>query len=158
MSVAPPPQLLQPAKIPQRKLFGPGPSNVREEVTKAQTLPMLGHLHSEFVKVMDDVREGTKYIFQTNNKLTFVVSGTGHCAMECALLNLLEQGEKLLVIKNGLWGERVASLGRRFNLNVEVLTVSEGEVVSKEQLTKVRLLFTSLYLNVVVLIGFGFRL
>lgn len=38
---------------------------------------MLGHLHPEFLRIMDDVREGIKYVFQTKNKLTFAVSGTG---------------------------------------------------------------------------------
>ncbi|CAD5212051.1 unnamed protein product [Bursaphelenchus okinawaensis] len=134
--IVPPDQLLQPVNIPVKKLYGPGPSNVRKEVGEAQTQPMLGHLHTEFLKVMDDVREGVKYVFQTRNPLTFVVSGTGHAGMECALLNCLEAGERLLVIRNGLWGERAASLGKRLNLNVHVLSVPDGEVATLDQFEK----------------------
>ena len=47
---------------------------------------------------MDDVRDGVKYLFQTRNALTFVVSGTGHAGMEAALMNCVERGERLLVV------------------------------------------------------------
>uniref|UniRef100_A0A1I7SWC1 Alanine--glyoxylate aminotransferase n=1 Tax=Bursaphelenchus xylophilus TaxID=6326 RepID=A0A1I7SWC1_BURXY len=134
--ILPPAQLTQPPNIPLKKLFGPGPSNVRKQVGDAQTQPMLGHLHTEFLKVMDDVREGVKYVFQTRNALTFVVSGTGHAGMECAILNCLEAGERLLVVRNGLWGERAANLGKRLNLNVSVLNVADGEVASLNEFRK----------------------
>jgi alanine-glyoxylate transaminase/serine-glyoxylate transaminase/serine-pyruvate transaminase len=86
---------------------------------------------------MDDVREGLKYVFQTKNKLTFAVSGTGHAGMECALLNLLEQGEKILVIRNGLWGERAASLSKRLNFNVQTLSVPDGQVAKLDEFKQV---------------------
>ncbi|CAD5216275.1 unnamed protein product [Bursaphelenchus xylophilus] len=120
--ILPPAQLTQPPNIPLKKLFGPGPSNVRKQVGDAQTQPMLGHLHTEFLKVMDDVREG--------------VNGTGHAGMECAILNCLEAGERLLVVRNGLWGERAANLGKRLNLNVSVLNVADGEVASLNEFRK----------------------
>jgi len=79
---------------------------------------------------MDDVREGLKYVFQTKNKLTTVVSGTGHAGMEAALLNLLEEGERILVVRNGLWGERAASLSKRLKFEVHVLDVPDGKAAS----------------------------
>jgi len=82
---------------------------------------------------MDDVKAGLQYAFQTANSLTFAVSGTGHAGMECAVLNLLEPGETLLVVQNGLWGQRAADLGRRLNLNVIVLSCPEGEVIRLEK-------------------------
>ncbi|KAI6196774.1 RNA binding protein [Aphelenchoides besseyi] len=128
-TVQPPLQLLEPAKIPTKRLHGPGPANLRDEVKNAS-------------KVMDDVREGLKYVLQTNNKLTFVVSGTGHAGMECALLNLLERGEKVLIVRNGIWGERASSLSKRLGFDVEVLNVPDGEAASldafKSTLEKVR--------------------
>ncbi|KAI6243006.1 Alanine--glyoxylate aminotransferase [Aphelenchoides fujianensis] len=129
-AVPAPLQLLEPPKIPEKRLFGPGPSNLRDEIKNALVQPMLGHLHPEFLKVMDDVREGLKYVFQTTNKLTFAVSGTGHAGMECALLNVLERGEKILVVRNGIWGERAASLSKRLGFDVEVLSVPDGQAAS----------------------------
>ena len=50
--VGPPENLSGPIKVPQKTLMGPGPSNVSERVLKAQALPVLGHLHPEFCKVV----------------------------------------------------------------------------------------------------------
>lgn len=82
---------------------------------------------------MDDVKAGLRYAFQTDNSLTFAVSGTGHAGMECAVLNLLEPGETLLVVQNGVWGQRAADLATRLNLNVTVLSCPEGEVIRLDE-------------------------
>lgn len=86
---------------------------------------------------MDDVKAGIQYVFQTDNPLTFAVSGTGHAGMECALLNLLEKGETILVVQNGVWGQRAASLAERLGLKVHRLIVPEGEVIGVDDFAEV---------------------
>ncbi len=82
---------------------------------------------------MDDVKAGLRYAFQTENSLTFAVSGSGHAGMECAILNLLEPGETILVIQNGVWGQRAVDLAKRLNLNVAIVSCAEGEVIPLEE-------------------------
>lgn len=67
-------------------------------------------------QVMDDIKVGIQYAFQTQNRLTLAISGTGHCAMEAALLNLLEHGDTALVAINGIWGQRAADIVRRLGM------------------------------------------
>jgi alanine-glyoxylate transaminase/serine-glyoxylate transaminase/serine-pyruvate transaminase len=62
--------------------------------------------------------------------------------MEAALLNLLEQGETLLVFQNGIWGQRAADLGVRLGLKVERIKVPEGQLVSFDQAKEVFFNFT----------------
>lgn len=64
-------------------------------------------------QVMDEIKAGIQYAFQTQNSLTLAISGTGHCAMEAALLNLLEHSDTALVAINGIWGQRAADIARR---------------------------------------------
>lgn len=130
--INPPMRLMHPIQVPDRLLLGPGPSNMTDEIRSALAAPLLGHLHPEFLEIMDDVKAGLQYAFQTENPLTFAVSGTGHAGMECAMLNLLEPGETILVLQNGVWGQRAADLGRRLNLDVKLLHVGEGQVISME--------------------------
>uniref|UniRef100_A0A8B9TS91 Alanine--glyoxylate aminotransferase n=1 Tax=Anas platyrhynchos TaxID=8839 RepID=A0A8B9TS91_ANAPL len=100
MATIPPPQaLLRPLAVPQRLLLGPGPSNC------APPHPGGGSWMRS--------RQGIQYAFQTRNRLTLAVSGTGHCAMEAALLNLLERGDTVLVAINGIWGQRAADIAGR---------------------------------------------
>lgn len=53
---APPACLLRPMEFPTKTLMGPGPSNCPERVLKAQSLPLLGHLHPEFTQVFYTIR------------------------------------------------------------------------------------------------------
>lgn len=57
--------------------------------------------------------------------------------MECALLNLLEPGEKLLVVENGIWGARAADLGKRLNFQVKKVSVPLGQAITLDAFEKV---------------------
>merc|ERR1712021_47802 len=112
LDVCPPAGLAEPIHVPLKTLAGPGPSNVSDRVLQAQALPTLGHLHPEFCKIMDDIKSGVQYIFQTNNTMTLALSATGHAAMECVMTNMLEPGRTVLIANNCLLAvDTVASLG-----------------------------------------------
>uniref|UniRef100_A0A673N6H5 Alanine--glyoxylate aminotransferase n=1 Tax=Sinocyclocheilus rhinocerous TaxID=307959 RepID=A0A673N6H5_9TELE len=85
--VLPPECLLQPFPVPQRLMLGPGPSNVPTRIAAAGAQPMLGP------PIMNQVKSGIQYAFQTRNRVTLAVSGPGHAAMDCAIFNSLEPGE-----------------------------------------------------------------
>lgn len=116
LPISAPSSLLTPIKIPPRLLLGPGPSNAPPRVLAASALPLLGHMHKEFLKVMDEIMEGLRYVFQTENKVTIAISGTGHAAMEAAIANIVERNDKVLVGINGLWGARVSDLSERYGI------------------------------------------
>ncbi|MCI5058604.1 MAG: alanine--glyoxylate aminotransferase family protein, partial [Flavobacteriales bacterium] len=93
---------------PQLKtLMGPGPSDVYPEVLQALSRPTLGHLDPDFVKMMDEVKELTKYAFQTENELTMIVSAPGSAGMETCFVNLVEPDDKVIVCQNGVFGTRM---------------------------------------------------
>ncbi|XP_014818446.1 PREDICTED: serine--pyruvate aminotransferase isoform X2 [Calidris pugnax] len=127
LHVPPPQSLLRPLTIPERLLLGPGPSNVPARILAAGGQQLLGHMHPEVLQVMDEIKAGIQYAFQTRNQLTLAISGTGHCAMEAALLNLLERGDTVLVAVNGIWGQRAADIARRLGANVHELLKPPGE-------------------------------
>lgn len=122
-------------EVPQRLLMGPGPANAYPRILAAQALPLLGHMHPPFLKIMDEISEGLRYAFQTDSKYTLMVSGTGHAGMEAAIANLLEPGEKILVGNAGIWGERVADLSARYGGDVIELKCPTGTTFSQEELT-----------------------
>ncbi|KAG8508279.1 Serine--pyruvate aminotransferase, mitochondrial [Galemys pyrenaicus] len=113
LRVPPPPALLRPLSLPGRLLLGPGPSNLAPRVLAAGGQQMIGHMHKEMFQIMDAIKQGIQYVFQTQNRLTLAISGSGHCALEAALFNLLEPGDAFLVGVNGMWGQRAAAIGER---------------------------------------------
>lgn len=125
--VPPPEALSKPLSVPKRLLLGPGPSNLAPRVLAAGSLRMIGHMQKEMFQIMDDIKQGIQYVFQTRNPLTLVVSGSGHCAMETALFNLLEPGDSFLVGTNGIWGMRAAEIAGRIGARVHQMPKKPGE-------------------------------
>ena len=111
--VEPPKQLLVPLKVEERLLMGPGPSNAHRRVLDACALPILGLLDPRFCAIMDEVKLGLQYIWQTKNKHTFVLCGTGHSGIEASIINMTERGEKIMICVNGIWGERASDMAER---------------------------------------------
>lgn len=94
----------------QRVLMGPGPSDVSPRVLQAMSAPCIGHLDPYFLSAMDETQELLRYLFQTENRLTIPVSGTGSAAMETCFVNLVEPGDEVVVCVNGVFGTRMSDI------------------------------------------------
>ena len=92
---------------PKRTLMGPGPSNVPQRILDAMARPTIGHLDPAFTDMMEQTKILLRYAFQTENKLTFPVSGPGSVGMETCFVNLVEPGDKVIVCVNGVFGGRM---------------------------------------------------
>jgi len=92
---------------PRRTLMGPGPSDVPQRILDAMARPTIGHLDPAFVDMMEQTKTLLRYAFQTENKLTFPVSGPGSVGMETCFVNLVEPGDKVIVCINGVFGGRM---------------------------------------------------
>lgn len=92
---------------PKRTLMGPGPSDVHARVLEAMARPTLGHLDPEFQVMMEEIKGGLRALFKTENAMTFPVSAPGSAGMEMCFVNLVEPGDKVVVVKNGVFGERM---------------------------------------------------
>jgi alanine-glyoxylate transaminase / serine-glyoxylate transaminase / serine-pyruvate transaminase len=118
-----PPQLAELA-VPPRLLLGPGPANVSPRVQAATLAPLVGHLDPVYLGLMSDVQAGLRYAFQTGNRTTLSLPGTGSAGMEATLCSLLEPGDKVVVGICGYFGNRLAEVAER--CGADVATV-EGE-------------------------------
>lgn len=91
----------------QKLLMGPGPSDVHPRILEAMSRPTLGHLDPDFQDLMEETKAGLKHLFRTENRMTFPVSAPGSAGMEMCFVNLVEEGDTVVVIKNGVFGERM---------------------------------------------------
>ncbi|XP_068176562.1 alanine--glyoxylate and serine--pyruvate aminotransferase a isoform X2 [Antennarius striatus] len=134
ISIPRPKCLQKPLAVPQRHMFGPGPSNVPPRIIEAGAKPVIGHMHPELLQIMDDIKSGIQYIFQTQNPMTLAVSSTGHSAMECAFVNSVEPGDGVLVAVNGLWGERAMDIAERLGSRVNTIVAPPGAFFSNAEI------------------------
>jgi alanine-glyoxylate transaminase/serine-glyoxylate transaminase/serine-pyruvate transaminase len=117
-----------------RILMGPGPSDVHPRVLRAMATPLVGHLDPEFLSLMNETQELLRYVFQTQNPLTFAVSGTGSAGMETCVVNLIEPGDRMIVCVNGVFGQRMVDVARRAGAEVTVLERPWGDVFPLDQI------------------------
>lgn len=98
---------------PRRLLLGPGPSMVHPRVLRALAQPVVGHLDPVFLTVMNEIQNLLRHVFQTNNRFTIAISGTGSAGMEASIVNVVEPGDAVIVGVNGVFGTRLASVVER---------------------------------------------
>ncbi|MDZ7852567.1 MAG: aminotransferase class V-fold PLP-dependent enzyme [Halomonas sp.] len=98
-------------EVPEVLLMGPGPSAVHPETYKAMSVSTLGHMDGQFIDIMDKTSEKLRNLMNTKNAVTFPVSGTGSAGMEAAFVNLVEPGDRVLVLVNGVFGTRMTDVG-----------------------------------------------
>lgn len=107
-------------------LMGPGPSCVPDAVYKALGLPTLGHLDPHFIKIMDAIKDQLKSVMNTGNRLTMPMSGTGSAGMEACFVNLVEPGDRVLILINGVFGKRMQDVASRLGAQVDALEIEWG--------------------------------
>lgn len=116
-------------------LMIPGPTPVPESVMLEIAKHPIGHRSTEFSAILKDVYENLKYVFQTKNPVfVFTSSGTG--AMCAALENLINEGDHVLCLSLGNFGNRWAKIAESRGANVEKIEVDAGEIIDPEVLRK----------------------
>jgi alanine-glyoxylate transaminase/serine-glyoxylate transaminase/serine-pyruvate transaminase len=116
-------------EIKETLLMGPGPSCVYDEVYAALTRPTIGHLDPLFIRIMDAVKEDLKTVVGTSNRLTMPMSGTGSSGMETCFVNLVERGDRVLVLTNGVFGKRMEDVAERLGARVDAVQFEWGTPV-----------------------------
>ena len=90
------------------KIMTPGPTQVRENVRAARALPTTNpDLDLSFYDEYRDVCRDLAQFFHTENEF-FLLSGEGILGLEAACASLIEPGDRVLVIDNGIFGRGFA--------------------------------------------------
>jgi alanine-glyoxylate transaminase/serine-glyoxylate transaminase/serine-pyruvate transaminase len=97
------------------------------------SLPLVGHLDSAFLKIMDESMAMLRQVFQTQNRVTLPMSGTGSAGMETCFVNLLEPGDEVLIGVNGVFGTRMVDVAARCGAQVETVNAEWGAALEPEQ-------------------------
>jgi alanine-glyoxylate transaminase/serine-glyoxylate transaminase/serine-pyruvate transaminase len=134
MKVHKPSPSFAPFKPEAKLLLGAGPSMVDPRVLAACAKTTLSHLDPAYIHLTHNMQELLRYVFQTSNRLTIPVAGTGSAAMETAFANMVEPGAGVLVFSNGYFGERMALMAQKYGGDVHVVRAEWGEVFSLDEI------------------------
>lgn len=81
------------------------------------SVPMINHRGPAFAELIAECRAGLQWAFQTENPMViFPSSGTG--GLEAAVQNMTSPGEKAIFVSIGAFGDRFASIGEAYGVDV----------------------------------------
>jgi len=113
-------------------LMIPGPTNVDPRVLRAMCRPPLSHTSPEFASIFKEALNSLKKVFMTEGEV-FVVAGSGTLALEMAIANIVEPGDKVLNTVSGFFGQYFVEISKVYGAVPRVLEVPWGKNVKPEQ-------------------------
>lgn len=114
-------------------LMIPGPVEVDPEVLEAMARPPLSHMSAAFAAQMQEALAGLKEVFDAPDGQPFLVAGSGTLAMEMALANLVEPGDRVVVVDTGYFAARMAELAEWLEAEVVRVTAEPGALPEDAQ-------------------------
>lgn len=98
-------------------IFSPGPANISERVRAALTNPDIGHRESEFTDLLQETRSQLLQVCGVSDGYACaVLSGSGTTGIEASITSLRDVGSGVLILANGVYGERAAQIAQVFQV------------------------------------------
>jgi len=113
----------------RKLLMIPGPIEFEPEVLSALGQPTTSHVAPNFIQSFGNALRMMKEVWLAPKGQAFIMAGTGTLAMDMAASNLIEKGDKVLVISTGYFGSRYAELLVRYGADVTFLQSEIGDIV-----------------------------
>ena len=115
----------------------PGPIEFEPPVMRAMGMPTTSHVAPEFIEVFGQALERTREMFLCPQGQPFILPGSGTLGMDSVAANLVEPGDKALVINTGFFSHRYSEILKRYGAEVtELHAPAIGDVPSLEAVEK----------------------
>ncbi len=98
----------------RKLLMIPGPIEFTPEVLRAMGMATTSHVAPDFIDVFATALQRLREVFVAPSGQPFVVAGSGTLAMDMAAANLVEPGDKALVVNSGVFGDRFGEILERY--------------------------------------------
>ena len=116
----------------KRLLMIPGPIEFDPGVNEIVGQQALSHVAPAFIEEFGSSLDLMRQVWESPNGQPFILAGSGTLAMDSAAANLVEPGDRVLVISTGYFGERYAELLTRYGAIVDVLRTETGNTINPE--------------------------
>ena len=119
-------------------LLNPGPVSLSERVRNAMLKPDLCHREKEFSILQNSIREKLLRVYQLDDQdwAAVLLTGSGTSAMEAMLTSLAGKNQKVFIIENGVYGERLTQIARIHDIPCETFRHDWNEAVATERLAE----------------------
>lgn len=116
-------------------LMIPGPIEFSDEVMAAMAVPSPSHVDPAFIATFGQTLSDLRRVFLAGEEYQpFVLAGSGTLAMDSAVANTVEAGDRVLVVDTGYFSARMAEICRRYGATVDLLSAAPGDTISAADL------------------------
>jgi len=119
-------------------LLNPGPVTLSEGVRQALVGPDLCHREAEFGELQETIRRGLLAVYglPPEQWAAVLLSGSGTAAMEAMMTSLIPRQGKVLVVENGVYGERLSAIAKIHNIERQALRYAWGESIDLHDISR----------------------
>jgi alanine-glyoxylate transaminase/serine-glyoxylate transaminase/serine-pyruvate transaminase len=117
-------------------LMIPGPTVVSSEVLAAGSRPVLGHSDPYFLRTASESLKRLRSLFDAPTAQPVIVAGSGTLAMEMGLANLIEPGERVLILETGIFARRFQEIARRCGAESRIEAAPVGQPIDLDQVRR----------------------
>lgn len=120
------------------KLFSPGPVMARDSARKALTHYDICHRSSEFEELFADTTAKINRLFKADDSYqSVIISGSGTSSNETVLSSIFTEGEKILLIRNGEFGNRLLQIIDKYNIPLADASFEWGKAPDLADIEKI---------------------
>lgn len=117
-------------------LMTPGPTSIHEDVRRALSIDITNpDMDESFYEFYRDTCAGLKKILRTNNDV-LILSGEGILGLEAACASLIEKGDRVLCIDNGIFGNGFGDFAKMYGAEVVYFRSDYRRAVPVEELAE----------------------
>lgn len=130
---------MAPYKQAEHKLtLIPGPIEFSDPVLEAMSTPSQAHTSPEFVKTFQSTLQSLRKVFKSTSAKSqpYVLAGSGTLGWDVASTNIINPGDKVLVLSTGFFSDSFADCLKVYGADVDVVTANVGDVVPLETVEK----------------------
>ena len=117
------------------KLMIPGPVPVSEDVLREMGAPVQAHYGAAWTAIYNETVELLKEVFKTQGDVHILV-GSGTAGNDAAMGSMTNPGEKVIVGRNGFFGERMGHIARLYALEVVDVEAPLGQPLDPASLAR----------------------
>ncbi|KXN65092.1 aminotransferase [Conidiobolus coronatus NRRL 28638] len=114
----------------------PGPIEFHENVLDAVSTHATSHVDPRFINVFGETLENLREVFAAKNAQPVVISGSGTLGWDIVASNLAQEGDNVLVLTTGYFGDRFTECFQAYKANPTQLKATPGDRPTLEQIEK----------------------
>jgi alanine-glyoxylate transaminase/serine-glyoxylate transaminase/serine-pyruvate transaminase len=124
------------AGVDRTLLMIPGPTAITAEVLAAGARPVLSHSDPRMRGFIAESLARLRNLFDAPSSQPIICAGSGTLALDIALSNLIEPGDRVLILESGVFGGRFRTIAECNSAEIRIESAPLGRAIDVDQVRR----------------------